>query len=72
MPRKKRERIEYTLKIPAGEECWHICWSENRRSKRVSTGTTDEAAAGLLALFGFDLEGYAQRPGQQQQAKSQA
>ena len=28
-----------------------------------------EAAAGLLALFGFDLEGYAQRPGQRRRER---
>lgn len=29
----------------------------------------DETAAGLLALFGFDLEGYAQRPGQRRRER---
>lgn len=50
MGRPKRQQIEYRLK-PIGE-WYYICWSENRKPKRVSTRTRDEEAAkGILANF---------------------
>ncbi len=52
MPRKKQENIEPYLnkvkdkKYPGGyKPNWYVHWSENRRTKRISTGTANFAIA---------------------------
>lgn len=44
MPRKRRESPEFYLK-PDATGIYKIHWSENRRTRRISTGTKDEAEA---------------------------
>lgn len=45
MPRKKRENIEYKLGRIPGKPNLYIKWSENGRTKSVSTGTENTAKA---------------------------
>lgn len=51
MPRKPGGIKPKLSRVP-GKTCWYIAWSENRRSRRISTGTTDRAEAEVrLAEF---------------------
>ncbi len=44
MPRGKQRRPDYRLRAE-GNGTWYISWSVNRRTRRRSTGTTNEAEA---------------------------
>lgn len=45
MPRPKRDIPEFKLRKFKDKKNFYVCWSEDRRSKRVSTGTGDPAKA---------------------------
>lgn len=45
MPRPKQERPRYRLRRVRGRDQWYITWSEGRRTRRKSTGTSDESKA---------------------------
>lgn len=53
----------YWLRLFPWSPCWYICWSENGRDRRRSTGETDRAKADLvLAAFQLEQAAAAGRP----------
>ncbi len=62
MPRAKRDIPEYRLRRN-DNGTWYVHWSEDRRSKRQSTGTEDKAEAGrYLADFAAARHGPPEDP----------
>ncbi len=45
MSRARQERPNYRLGRASGRPHWYITWSVGRRTRRISTGTSDEAIA---------------------------